>query len=256
MPVPRLLRAGLLAGGASLLSAPAAPATPSTSPLTVEPARVEIRLLYSGAEVTVSAATEPGDEVAVVVSGPPSTLVLRRQERRWGLFWAPGAEVEFEDVPSLYLVRSTVEPDELAPAGVLEELGIGYGSLLARLGGADRGDLVRELIALKESEGLFSATVVGDDEEPPAGGPGYRTVVHLPARAPASVYSVRLLAFRDGRLVSRAEGSFELVQAGFVAFVSSLAASRGLAYGVFAVVVAVASGLLVGLLFGSTRKRT
>jgi hypothetical protein len=66
---------------------------------------------------------------------------------------------------------------------------------------------------------------------------------------------VRLLAFRDGHVVTRAQSTFELEEAGFVAFVSSLADTHGLAYGIFAVVIAVAAGLLVGFLFGSTRKK-
>jgi uncharacterized protein (TIGR02186 family) len=244
---------GILACGIGSARAEAAPPGPRSIPLTVEPTRVEIGLLYSGADVTVSAETEPGAEVAVLVTGPRSELVMREQARRWGLFWAPAGEVSFEGVPSVYLLRATVAPDELAPAAVLDELGIGYGSLGRRLGAESRPDLARELIVLKESEGLFSSTVAAGHEE---ASPVFRTVVHVPARAPASSYVVQLFAFREGRLVSRAEGTFELEVAGFVAFVSSLAETHGLAYGVFAVVVAVAAGLLVGFIFGSTRKKT
>jgi len=249
---------GVLVCGASLVRADVPGGSPESPSVTVEPARVEIGLLYSGVDLTVSAETEPGVEVAVLVSGPPLELVMREQTRRWGLFWAPAGEVTFEDVPSLYLLETTVEAEELAPTHVLEELEIGYASLRTRLGEARRQDLVRELIVLKESEGLFSSTVVKRDgrETPAADGPVYRTVVHIPARAPAGTYSVQLCAFREGRLVSRAGGAFELEQAGFVAFVSSLAETHGLAYGLFAVVVAVVAGLLVGFLFGSTRKKT
>jgi hypothetical protein len=66
---------------------------------------------------------------------------------------------------------------------------------------------------------------------------------------------VWLFAFRDGRLVTRTAETLELEEAGLVAFVSSLAETHGLAYGVFAVVIAVAAGLLVGFVFGSTRKK-
>jgi len=246
---------GVVMWGASLVQADGWGSGPESATLTVEPARVEIGLLYSGADLTVSAEAEPGDEVAVLVSGPPSELVMREQARRWGLLWAPAGEVTFEEVPSLYLLQTTVEPEKLAPAPVLEKLGIGYASLHTRLGEERRHDLVRELIVLKESEGLFSSTVAKDDGQA-GGGAAYRTVVHVPARAPAGTYSVQLCTFREGHLVSRADGFFELEQAGFVAFVSSLAQSHGLAYGVFAVVVAVASGLMVGFLFGSTRKKT
>jgi hypothetical protein len=137
-------------------------------------------------------------------------------------------------------------------------MGIGYPALRAMLGAETREDLVRELIVLKESEGLFSVTVATSEGRgsPSPGDPSFRSVVHVPARAAASAYSVRLCAFREGRLVSRAEGTFEIEEAGFVAFVSSLAESHGLAYGIFAVVVAIVSGLLVGFLFGSTRKKT
>jgi hypothetical protein len=67
---------------------------------------------------------------------------------------------------------------------------------------------------------------------------------------------VRLVSFRDGQVVGQGEGTFELARGGLVEFVASLAETHGLAYGVLAVVVAVASGLLVGFLFGSTRKKT
>jgi uncharacterized protein (TIGR02186 family) len=259
MRARRIVLIVLLLCGAGIVRAQVARAAPGAPSLILEPARVSIGLFYSGVDLTVATETEPGCEVAVVVSGPPSDLVLREQERRWGLLWAPGPEVVFDGVPELYLVQSTVESEELAPARVLEELEIGYASLRARLGGEVRDDLVRELIALKQDEGLFSSTVrrrSSREEQPTPGESAYRTVVHIPAQASPSTYSVRVYAFRDGLLVSRANGSFVLEQAGFVGFVSSLATSHGLAYGIFAVVVAVAAGLLVGFLFGSTRKRT
>ena len=248
---------GVLACVATVAPALGADAGPRSVPLTVEPARVEIGLLYGGVDLAVSTEVEPGVEVAVLVTGPSSELVLREQARRWGLFWAPAGEVRFDDVPSLYLLRTTTALEGLAPAHVLEDLGIGYPSLHATLGRETRDDLFRELIVLKESEGLFSVTVASDEGRgaTTTGGSSFQTTLHIPARAPASTYSVWLFAFRDGQLLARAADTLELEEAGFVKFVSSLAETHGLAYGVFAVVVAVAAGLLVGFLFGSTRKK-
>ncbi len=76
---------------------------------------------------------------------------------------------------------------------------------------------------------------------------------HVPARAPATIYSVQLLGFLDGQLITRGETTFELSEGGFTALVSSLAQEHGLAYGLFAVMAAVASGLLVGFVFGSRK---
>jgi uncharacterized protein (TIGR02186 family) len=250
----RVALLGILACGIGGAGADTGQTGARSIPLIVEPTRIEIGLLYSGADVTVTAETGPDTEVAVLLTGPSSELVMREQARRWGLFWAPAGEVSFESVPTLYRLRTTVEPEQLAPAPLLDELGIGYASLTKRLGAESRADLARELILLKESEGLFSSTVT--PAESVSGDELFRTRVHVPARAPAGSYVVRIFAFRERRLTGRAEETVELEQAGFVAFVSSLAKTHGLAYGIFAVVVAVAAGLLVGVVFGSTRKKT
>jgi uncharacterized protein (TIGR02186 family) len=223
-------------------------------PLTITPERVEIGLLYDGFDLAVSADAGPGVDVAVLVTGPLSDLVMREQARRWGLFWVPGGEVTFEDVPSLYILRTTVDVARLAPAEVLEGLGIGYEALRSRLGAPVRDDLFHELVVLKESEGLYSSAVWAREGASADRSP-FRGVLRIPARAQAQAYSVQLSAFRDGRLVSHGEGPFEVEKAGFVGFVSSLAETHPLAYGLFAVLVAVASGLLVGFFFGSTRKK-
>jgi uncharacterized protein (TIGR02186 family) len=244
---------GVLVLMASLAPATAAAARARPLEPTVDPARAEIGLLYSGVDVTVSVETEPGVEVAVLLTGPAQELTLREQARRWGVFWAPAGEVTFAGVPGLYLLETTADLEELAPAHVLRELGIGYEALRPTVGAGVRSELFRELIALKESEGLFSQTVTGDGAGP--GGRVSESVLHIPARAPARTYSIELWAFRGGRLVGRGDGTFELERTSFIDFVSSLAETHGLAYGLFAVAVAVASGLLVGSLFGSTRKK-
>lgn len=252
----RARQPGMLGAVALLASlTPAADAPARAGPLepTVDPTRAEIGLFYSGVDVTVSLETEPGLEVAVLVTGPAQELALREQARRWGVFWAPAGEVTFEGVPALYLLRTTADLEELAPAHALRELGIGYEALRLTVGVGVRSELFRELIALKESEGLFSQTVTGDGAGP--GGRAVESVVHIPALAPARTYSIELWAFRDGQLVGRGDGTFELERTSFIDFVSSLAETHGLAYGLFAVAVAVASGLLVGSLFGSTRKK-
>jgi uncharacterized protein (TIGR02186 family) len=253
MSARRRATLGAVALVASLLPAIVPHARARSLEPTIDPARAEIGLLHSGVDVTVSAQTEPGIEVAVLVAGPAQELVLREQARRWGVFWAPADEVTFEGVPSLYLLRTTADLERLAPAHVLRELGIGYEALRETLGAGVRDELFRELIVLKESEGLFSQTAIVRGAGP--GGRGFESVAHIPARAPASTYSIELWAFRDGRLVGRGDGTFELERTRVVDFISSLAETHGLEYGLFAVVVAVASGLLVGSLFGSTRKK-
>jgi len=96
---------GILACATGLALPSSTRARPGAPVVTVEPARVEIGLLYSGVDLAVSTEREPGVDLAVLVTGPASDLTLREQARRWGLFWAPADAVRFEGVPSLYLLR-------------------------------------------------------------------------------------------------------------------------------------------------------
>jgi uncharacterized protein (TIGR02186 family) len=229
---------------------------PGALELNIVPEMMEIGLLYDGFDLVVSAKPPTRAELAVLVKGPTSGLALRQQARRWGLFWAPAGEVRFEDVPSLYLLRTTVQPERLAPPEVLDRLGIGYEALRRGFGAAVREDLFQELVKLKQSEGLFSMSLAdGASVAPRPSGEERRLQLRLPARAPAAIYSVECFAFEQGQLVARGTRTLELAQGAFMGFVSSLAHSHGLAYGVFAVVAAVSAGLLVGFVFGSTKPK-
>jgi uncharacterized protein (TIGR02186 family) len=234
------------------LAKAAAGTQPAPTELIFEPARGEIGLFHGGVELVVSAEVEPGVDVALVVTGPPTDLYMRKKERVWRLFWAPTKDVTFEKVPSLYILRTSKELDELAPKPILNELGLGYEALRSSIEADGEEDLFQELIRLKESEGMFS---LGDIENQP-GRTTERTSVRmkLPANAPATTYSVQLFAFCGGKLVTRGERDFELTQTKLIAFITSLAHEHGLLYGAMAVVVALGAGLGVGFLYGSAKK--
>jgi hypothetical protein len=232
-------------------------ARPAEVPLRVTPQDVRIGVFYSGIDLRVAADVDPDLDLVVLVAGSSSRLVLQRKERVWGLFWAPAEEVTFDSVPSLYLLQSTTELSNVAPVAVLGELGIGYEALRSGFGRGGRDDLFRELVRLKESEGLFRCTVRDAVDGAPDGGGARERVVRLkvPARARPAAYAVRLLGFRAGKLALQGRGAFRVERGAFMGLATSLSEHHGLAYGIFAVIAALAAGLVVGLLFGSTKKR-
>jgi uncharacterized protein (TIGR02186 family) len=244
-----LLLPGAVGSPASASEAVAA----ESLPVSVEPARGEIGLFYRGLQVTVSMPAEPGSEVAVLLSGPRSRLSLRSKARRFGLFWGPAGEVVFEAVPSLYLLSSSRELRDLTDAATLQRLGLGYDALRdAEPAGAE--EWFSELLTLKESEGLFSVSVSAPERDE-ARQDRLSLPLWIPARARAERYAVEGFCFREGRLLSRGEAWLEIGTGGVVALMADMAHRHGLGYGIFAVVAALFSGLLVGLLFGSTKKR-
>ncbi len=245
--------------GASSASSPQADDRELTS-LSIEPPRVEAGMFFDGATVTVSADV-PGDvPVAMACIGGDGSVALNRKGKVLGLIWMNVGEVEFRDTPGLYLLNTSTELDRLAPPGTLTALGVGYEALEARASAEpeprDRGSLFRELVRLRESEGLYSVSEGTVERSLSAGGMTHvSTQFHLPAKAPQGEYSVLVYGFPMGEGAIMAKGTLELQQVGAAAFISKLATEQGLLYGILAVAVAVVVGLLTGMVFGLGSKK-
>lgn len=248
------MRPALLATclGVVLAHAPGGAEPRGDTTLRIVPSQAEIGVFYDGVHLTVSADVERDLAVAVLMAGPVSDLHLRTLAQVWGTFWAPAGDVSFERIPVLYLLHTSSALDDLAPAAVLAQMGIGYESFRPAVLEEAAQALFPDLIGLKESEGLFRSTA-GEIERVPMDDGGQRISAFLlvPARAPAATYRIQLFGFRHHKVVLRREGAFTLERGAFNAFADSLARQHGLIYGIVAVAVAVGGGLLVGLVFGS-----
>ena len=223
--------------------------------LEVQPSTGELGFFFSGVEVRITANVDPDTEVAIVMIGPPVTLHMRRNERVFGMFWAPMGRITFEAIPSLYFLRTSADLVALAPKEILDELGVGYESLISPKADAETKGLLPDLIRLKESEGLFSSATAGTmiASELRGNRKQITAAFSLPSNAPATSYAVRLYGFRDGSLAAQGRGEFDLNTTKLVALTTSLAWEHGLMYGLLAVVVALGAGLGVGFLYGSRK---
>jgi uncharacterized protein (TIGR02186 family) len=239
---------------AASVSAPAAGQADGVV-LTAEPERVDIGLFFGGEQVRLAATVPSDSEVAVVISGDADPLELTVKGKVWGLLWLNVREVVFTSLPSLYLAATSAPLEALAEPRVLEDLGVGYGAVEAATGiepdSADKDRLFAELVALKEAEGLYGVREGGVRLEPD--GPGTRVMsmdFAVSPRVPPGHYRIRLLGFAGGQGRQLAVSELTVDTVGVVRFISDLARTKGLLYGVLAVIIAVAAGLVTGVLFG------
>jgi uncharacterized protein (TIGR02186 family) len=226
--------------------------------VTVEPAQVEMTMLYTGSRVHVRARVPAGEQVAIVLSGGARDLDLKRKGKVFGLIWMNVADVRFEAVPDLYLLRTTRPLAQLADPEVLRRLGLGLDALGSRSARtvADPS-LFRELARLKWRDGLWNVTEATVTLGTPAadGETLAEADFLLPAKTPPGEYRVRVYTFarEEGELAG--EAGVRVEQAGVAAVISELAQRHGLLYGILAVVVAGAAGLLTGVVFGLGSKK-
>jgi uncharacterized protein (TIGR02186 family) len=217
--------------------------------VTVEPDRIGVDLFYGGAAPRVHATVPAGDEVAVRLMGKRGRVVLKTKGKVGGVLWMNVGEVALDNVPSAYLVATSVPLAKLAPEPELDRYELGYGAL-ARHAGPEAAAF-GQFVKLKEREGVYRVDEAVVDLQ--ASGPKQATVtvsIPLPARTPVGEYEVEVIGFAHGHGHEIGTASLRLEQAGLVRTLRSLAVNRSLVYGFAAVFVAIVAGVLTGLIFG------
>jgi Putative transmembrane protein (Alph_Pro_TM) len=245
---------GLLLGTACMLLiiSSSVPAFPAPQDFRVEPHRIRVTETFHGRTVIISAEVPRGAQAIVEFKGQVHEEDLVRKGRRWGL-WMTVGEIKVGDAPSLYLAMST---DSKLLSKQDSETRWGYGALReqAKFSASNQKtgeeDLFEQFLKLKESEGLYGVfpgalkVVATTDQVVTVQGP-----LKLPGNIMPENCQVSLTVLKNGKVVEQESMAFPVGRRGVAAFLSSLAQQRPILYGLFAVVVAMAIGLLMGFVF-------
>lgn len=221
---------------------------------------VRIESNFTGTEIVVfgeivrDAATvaraEPYD-LAIVVSGPPQDVTTRRKGRFLGLWVNRDAET-YPNVPSFYAAHVTRPVVELAQRALLEKLQIGiYNVNLAIKEGSTipisaRFDFRSAFVRLRVQSGLYaeragSVEFLSDSL--------FRTTVPLPATVPVGTYTVHTYLLRGGALLAEQENKLRIAKTGFEQLTYTMAYRYSALYGAAAIVFALLTGWLAGVVF-------
>ncbi len=227
---------------------------PDTGGVAVDPAEVVAGMFYHGAMVHVSAVVPRGAPVALLCRGEGRDLSMKVKGKVLGVLWMNTGDIEFRDVPDVYLLSTSAPLSDLAAPPVLEQLDLGVDALsTGRVPEGRDPELFRELARLREKEGLWAITEGSADVRPgeeELDADLATTDFMLPATVPPGEYEIMVYAFHgpEPELIGRSE--LTVTQAGLTATITDLATEHGLLYGILAVVVAVVVGLLTGVVFG------
>ena len=237
--------------GFALLAVPAAQALTCS----VTPDIIPITLTYHGAQLSISGQSASGDDLIVTVTSEPADTALKYKEKVGGLVWMKKGTLEFKDTPRIYMVYSTDELSRILSAAELNHNLLGYEALRTHIriedsdGNPADVKWFDEYLKFKKEEKVYDiqeGRVVRQHGEE---GNTFQVDVDWPYQAPPGVYTVEVLAARDGKMVDRSSTTFEVKSVGITAFLSKMAFDQAGLYGIMAVVVALFAGLAVGAIF-------
>lgn len=219
---------------------------------------VDIHYSFTGAELLLfGAILYPGGkvpdgrtDVAVVLKGPPQSILVREKQKLGGVIWANAGASRFRSAPAFYAIAASRPLEKLVDARTAAIYELGLGSIhLSPAGGIDPGDANRfetGFVDLRARGGLF-VTQAGAVEI--AKGVLYRARLTIPPRVPDGRYTAETFLIRDGKVVAAATRNITVRKQGFERIVAAFADESPIAYGLLAVLLSVGFGWAAGALF-------
>lgn len=230
----------------------------------VSPQRVEIGLDFKGVELSVSGTAPDGSDIYVKMASPDDSVMDLAKKGKVGLFWLNVANVRVNDFPKLYQIVSS-KPLDMLPEALRAELGLNqdFSYVFSRakvvrrsengpvqLSGEDAGEYIAALIDINKKKGLYTVRENIVDVE----GAKFRARILLPPNVPKEKCSVTVYAVKDGKLVCTENATVDVGRAGVARWLHRKAIYDGPMYGFMAVMIAIAFGTGVSMIFSCIEK--
>ena len=219
---------------------------------------VDIHYSFTGAELLLfGAILYPGGkvpdgrtDVAVVLKGPPQSILVREKQKLGGLIWANTGSARFRSAPAFYAIAASRPLSELIDDRTAAIYELGLPSIhLSPVGGVDPAVAHRfetGFIDLRARGNLFVAQT-GSVEI--ARGVLYKARLTIPPRVPDGRYTADTFLIRDGKVIAGATTDVIVRKQGFERVVARAAQGWPIAYGLFAVALSIGFGWAAGAVF-------
>lgn len=222
--------------------------------------QIQITSSYTGSDLVVFGAIEGNAEasdksisdkrdVVVVVRGPTAKMDVRRKERIVGI-WINNREITLSGMPAYYYVASTQPLAKIASADTLGRYQIGMDNVkpdTASTHNAAKAEQFRQAVVRERArQHLFAEAPSGVEF---LGYSLFRVHVPVPADAPRGQYTAEVYLFKNGVVMSAQSTPLFVDQIGLERNLFNFAHSRGFAYGLATVLMAILLGYLSSLVF-------
>jgi uncharacterized protein (TIGR02186 family) len=220
--------------------------------------KIDIVYSFTGAELLLFGAIlypdgrpPKGDaDIAVVLRGPTTSMILREKQKLLGLIWANVDSTRFQSVPGYYAIATSRPLEKLIDERTSAIYELGLGNIQLSPSDAESPDRQQRfengLIALRRKTELF-ADRPGSVEI--TDGVLYRARLYIPARVPTGRYTAETFLIRNGRIIAAATRDVEIRKSGFERFVAHTAETSPFAYGLAAIALSLAFGFGASAIF-------
>jgi uncharacterized protein (TIGR02186 family) len=223
---------------------------------------VSINTNFDGSEILIFGAvkrdapfpTDPQMQVIVTVSGPSEPAVVRRKEKKFGI-WVNTDSVEIDSAPSFYAVSTST----LLGLSLSETEDVRHKISIPRaIRSVDAPDNITDsetftdaLIRIKTASDQYQLNegTVSVDEQTL-----FRTSIDLPAALTEGEYQTRIFLTRAGNVVAQYETSIYVRKVGMERWLFTLSREQSFLYGLMSLAIAIFAGWGASAVFGLLRR--
>ncbi|MBF7082960.1 TIGR02186 family protein [Desulfallas sp. Bu1-1] len=225
----------------------------------VSPDRVDIGFNFQGTELSILGTVPDHARVYIKVASPNDSMLELNKKGRLGFFWMNVENVSVTAAPKLYQVITSDSLDQL-PGELQKKLGLSrdfkqiYTSAKVykhsesgpvELPKQDSDRYVSSLINIYQKSGLYAVK----ENAVQVTNSRFKANVKLPPNIPHEKCTVTVYAVKEGKLVGTASAPLQVNSVGMVKWLSREATYDGPTYGFIAVLIALACGIGIALLF-------
>lgn len=218
---------------------------------------VAITANFDGSDILIYGAVKrdsrPDDttplEVIITVSGPSEPVVVRKKDKRYGI-WVNTEAAEVDLAPSFYAVATTAPLIEILSHTENLRHHVSIPRAIRAVGVTDMVDEPRDftnaLIRIRTNANLYqyrNETIDLRDQTL------FSTQIDLPANLVEGPYQTRIFLTRGGEVVDRYDTVIDVNKVGLERWIYDLAHERPLIYGILSLAIAIAAGWSASAIF-------
>ena len=216
--------------------------------LSLDRPTIKITTFYNGTTLKINGSVPADTEAVLQVEGPRHNVPLKVKGKVAGVLWMNKTDVELEKTPAVYMIYSS------SGLTLTPETGVGYGALEEHISiipeTADKQFVFGEYIKLMEKSGVYGIFKGGlNYAESRDGRRSFSATITIPPKMNAGDYTITAVAVKNGKNTAQATKQLTIVLSGLPKAIASLAFGMPLLFGIMAVFIAVATGLIIGVLF-------
>ena len=212
---------------------------------------VKISTDFQGAKILLFGAYDgkKGDDIIVIVKGPKGLVTVQKKEEILGV-WVNTRKVNYINTPKYLSISSNRRIDDILSKKTQKISEIGLNNLKIRIQpgikveneGNWRQALTRNMLKSNLWSINENSVTLNKDSL-------FRSYLKLPSNVITGQFEVKILHYRNSRLVSQQINSINVSKSGISAEIYDIAQSYSTLYGIFAVLLAVLVGWGSNLIF-------